>query len=215
MNNYHAILKHPYNDISGVAQHWASRAHTFMVAEHPAEGKTKVVHCHILIIGSPVKKNELRKKAKEIYPALSGDSRILESYTDISGTKTTPDKSGATYLLKGEISRLKFSKNFSQEELDKAVSAGYNPNKAKTSNTTAKSKQSERRVLYEEMMKELPDVSYSAQQVFKAILTVLTRNYKGASESSVISYYGMIVENFDDLKQSYVSKLVERVSPRF
>lgn len=215
MNNYHAILKHPYSDVSGVVKCWASRAQALLAAEHPAEGQTEKIHVHVLVLGFPVKKNEMRKKAKDIFPALSGDSHIYDYYEDDDKVRHTPDRKGAIYLLKGEMPRLRFSKNFSQEELDKAVSEGFNPNKAKTSNITAKSKKTERRVLYEEMMKELPDVSYSSQQVFKAILTVLSRNYKGASESSVISYYGMIVENFDDLKQSYVSKLVERVSPRF
>lgn len=215
MNNYHAILKHPWTDVSGVVEHWASRAKSLFATEHPAEGKTKVVHVHILILDSEVQKNELRKKAQRIFPALSTDSRILKTYKDLSGNEHSCDRKGIIYLMKGEVHRVRYNKNFSPAEVEAAVRAGFNPNKP--SNKTAKSqKKSERRELYEEMLKELKEKgAYSSQQVFSQIISTLRKYYKGCSESSIMSYYGMLMEDFDNLKVSYVSKLVERVTPKF
>lgn len=111
----------------------------YAAAEHPAEGETARIHCHILIYGFPGKTESLRRKFEKLFPDLNGDARrILNYYKDRQKVKHLVDRKGLVYILKGQKERLKSFNGFTEQEIDEAVAAWVEYPSNKTANSSNK-----------------------------------------------------------------------------
>lgn len=119
MNYYHACIFAQYAELAGVVGVWEKKCASLYVVEHPAEGKTKRIHCHFLI-ETESGENWFRESAKEVM----GDFIKRGNYW-IAKRVQKGEHSGKpisrsltlTYMLKGKLPG-KFVKNFSNEEVE-------------------------------------------------------------------------------------------------
>lgn len=119
MKYYHACIFAQYTELEGVVDVWKTKSNSLYVVEHPADGKTKRIHCHFLI-ETESGENWFRESAKEImgefikrgnYWIATRVQKGEHSGKPIDRTQTL------TYMLKGKFVG-KFAKNFSKEEVD-------------------------------------------------------------------------------------------------
>lgn len=89
----------------------------FMVVEHPADGKTKRIHCHILMIQCSVKKEQFRRYYHNF--GFTDDHWITDKVISEGEFKGEPisRQETAKYMIKGKHPVL-LSKNFSNEEVE-------------------------------------------------------------------------------------------------
>lgn len=125
-DNIHAIIFKPFQDISGITSFWSETCEMFAVAQHPAEGKTKRIHCHILIINPSKKRNAYNEDLHKFFPGINGKSDFRLCIKTQDTKEPIRLKPGLRYILKGDISRLRFSKNISKELLDEAIASWVN-----------------------------------------------------------------------------------------
>jgi len=90
----------PYADISGIFDHWALHCKQLIVYEHPADLKVRRTHCHILIIGSDIQEEALKRKFKKFYPHI--DTTKGNSFWKWASEYGTPGLSFITYMAKGK-----------------------------------------------------------------------------------------------------------------
>lgn len=145
--NLHVILFHPYDVVKDLCQEWASKCQTFAVAEHPAEGNTQRIHCHVLIIEPTVKREALDRAKRKLFPTWKGttDSKIM---TSVQSSKDPISRQGLWYLMKGQKDRLKFYKNFSELEVEEALKY-FDPGQAKRESQLKKSEKIKQKSLWD------------------------------------------------------------------
>lgn len=114
--NFHAVVFRPFSDISGVFQKWMEKCNDFMVVEHPADGKTKRIHCHVLMVGCSVKKEQFRRYYHNF--GFTDDHWITDKVIagEFKGEPISRQDT-AKYMIKGKHLVL-LSKNFSNQEVE-------------------------------------------------------------------------------------------------
>lgn len=115
----HACVFARFQDLSGLTDVWEKKCDSLLVVEHPAEGKTKRVHCHFLIeTGSG--ENWFRDKGKEVlneYFKRGNYWIALRVQKGDHAGKLIEREYTATYMLKKTLTP-SFAKNFSPEEVE-------------------------------------------------------------------------------------------------
>lgn len=124
MTYLHACIFAKYADLSGIVGVWEKKCASLCVVEHPADGKTKRIHCHFLI-ENQANENWFRDEAKKIM----GDYIKRGNYWIASRVQKgehagEPISRQPTliYMLKGKF-YAKFAKNFSEQEMEEARQA--------------------------------------------------------------------------------------------
>lgn len=117
-NVLHVIVFKCYNDVSGVMERIIHKCDSLLVGQHPAEGKTKRIHCHAMVVGYKHTTQHMRDYiSDEIFGGANGRGNfsVLERIKE----KPRPfydEGILGTYILKGERPRLKFT-NYSEERI--------------------------------------------------------------------------------------------------
>lgn len=126
--NYHTIIHKPYSELTDISVLWADTCQAYAIAEHEADDEVPRTHCHILMIGCNHKKDYYQKKLALAFVGING-RKDFRFNTQTHNTKDPITKKGLWYLMKGDAGALKFSKNFSNEEVEEAL-RHYDPQKA-------------------------------------------------------------------------------------
>lgn len=112
-----------YQDVSGVLMSWLDKCEQILAVEHPADGKTKRVHCHILLVEPSVNNDQLQKPLRKMN--LKGNTDFMFSFVVTKGRyKGEPYKRDETvkYFIKGRY-EVKLNKGFQTEELEELKSS--------------------------------------------------------------------------------------------
>jgi len=111
----------PFSDCSGAIQAWFNRAESGVCYEHEADEEVNQTHIHIVLFGSPVGDEQLKKMFRlmcHIPGKGNGFWSYKSSYRDRNTKAEVPVDEGAiTYASKG-ILRPKLVKLFSQEKVE-------------------------------------------------------------------------------------------------
>lgn len=116
----HACIFAPYADASGVIHEWATKCHAMLVVEHPADGKTKRVHSHVVMGGTTAKDDWYREHARQIMPDFikRGNYWIASKVADGEHKGKPIDyQLTAVYMFKGKYAA-KYSKNNSPADIE-------------------------------------------------------------------------------------------------
>ena len=111
MNSYAPRLSVSYAEFEPVAQLWADICQQIVVYEHEADASVNRTHIHVLIIGSEVKAEQLKRIFKKTLPDIKASGNEFWKWESKFGT---PDESFITYMSKGHL-RPKYLKNISEE----------------------------------------------------------------------------------------------------
>jgi len=151
--NIHAIIHKPFEDLSGLVKFWDTQCEAIAVAQHDKDSKVPRIHCHILIINPVKKTNAFNEDIKKFIPGHDGrkDSRLS---IKTQNEKKPISRQGLWYLVKGQESRLKFSNNFSNQEIEDAIKL-YDPNKAKRTSDKPKNEKKEKKPNQWEIIEEI------------------------------------------------------------
>lgn len=114
MPNYAPRVAMAYQDISGVVSKWASLCQQVIVYEHEADSKVKKTHVHLLMLGSSVKEEALKRLFHKDIKGLKGGNDLW-SWSH-KGCKD-PDLQFITYMSKGRL-HPKFQQNISDEVVE-------------------------------------------------------------------------------------------------
>lgn len=121
---WHGCIFLPYEDISGIARLWSQKCNAFALVQHPADGKTKRVHCHMMLVNPTIEVDSFQKLMKRngINPG-RGQHWIAKTVMkgEYKGQKYNK-KDLLKYMLKGKL-RLLFEKDISPAEVEEAVSS--------------------------------------------------------------------------------------------
>lgn len=116
----HACIFAAYAELGNLVGVWADKCSSFAVVEHPADGKTKRVHCHFLMESSMADDDPFRSSGKKEL----GDFFKRGNYWIASRVQKGPHAGKLlekpqtlVYMLKGKFTP-KFAKNISQEEVE-------------------------------------------------------------------------------------------------
>lgn len=110
-----------YEDLRPLINVWETKCESMVVVQHPPDGKTKRIHCHILI-DSASGENWFREAGKatigEFFKRGNYWLALRVQKGEFAGK---PISRGHTlvYMIKGKY-EVKFAKNFSKEELDES-----------------------------------------------------------------------------------------------
>lgn len=119
---HHAIrVTLPYQDCSGIISRWSDRSARVVVYQHDADEEVSKTHVHLGLYGCEVKAEAL----KRMWPDAPGKGNEFWSFKEAS----VEAAKYITYMSKG-ILRAKYTKNFSQEELENSRLAWVEPVKA-------------------------------------------------------------------------------------
>lgn len=134
----HLIIFKCYNDISGVMQHISGLSDNILLGQHPAEGKTKRIHCHAMVVGYKyTKQHMIDLLSQRIFGGESGRGNFSVLEKTVQRPRVNYDEEIlATYILKGEISRLQIT-NYTEEFIQRIITlwgAGRRQPPAATSN---------------------------------------------------------------------------------
>lgn len=124
---WHACVFMPFTDISGLAQLWSQSCDTFALVQHPADGKTKRIHCHMLLGNCKIKPDSLhaqRLKMGITTPRISWISEKVQK-GEFKGKEYTVDQL-LKYMLKGKHNPLVL-KNISQDLVQTSVNDWIEP----------------------------------------------------------------------------------------
>lgn len=118
----HLIIFKCYNDISGVMQHISGLSDNLLLGQHPAEGKTKRIHCHAMVVGYRfTKQHMIDLLSKQIFGGESGRGNFSVLEKTVQRPRVNYDEEIlATYILKGEISRLRIT-NYTEEFIQRII----------------------------------------------------------------------------------------------
>lgn len=123
---WHGMVRMPFEDLSGLATVWAAKCDFFAIAQHEADDEVDITHCHMMI-GSPV----LKKDSYQAYMSKMNIRPGKGNHWIMDKTQKTKQPYSRSklleYLIKGDPSRLKFSKNISPAEVEAAASAWVEP----------------------------------------------------------------------------------------
>lgn len=135
---FHACVFSPYEDCSGIVRAWEPRCSSLLVVQHPAEGKTKRVHCHFLIETMTAGENWFRDKAKEVMGEYIKRGNYWLATRVQKGEhagKLISRFETLKYLTRKDFPVV-FEKNFSPAELEEARTAWVDPVKDDTNSTS-------------------------------------------------------------------------------
>ena len=117
MPDYCLRIHHPYEDAKRIFAAFALRCDKLVVYEHPADGKTKRIHCHALLTGTNVDKKQLRNVAEGTHSVdVKGNGNMA-----FSEDEWDQDMHFVTYMSKGKWDP-KYYKGFSEEDITTAKS---------------------------------------------------------------------------------------------
>lgn len=138
MKIYHACIFVPYAELQPVVNVWEKKCFSMLVVEHPADGKTKRIHCHILI-ETESGENWFRDEAKKIMSEFikRGNYWIATRVQKGEHAGKMLDKHATiVYQLKGKYTP-NFVKNITDQELEESRQAWVESDKAdKTGDNT-------------------------------------------------------------------------------
>lgn len=121
----HGCIFAPYEVCKDIASVWAEKCTSLLVAEHPADGKTKRVHCHFMIDTTLADDNPFREAGKKCMKEFfkRGNMWIASRVQKGEHQGQVLDKGKVmVYILKGKYAP-KFLKNISDQEVDEARQA--------------------------------------------------------------------------------------------
>lgn len=116
---YHGCIFTQYTAIQDVISVWEKKCDRICVAEHPADGATKRIHCHILIESSQ-DVERFRESGKEVMKEFFKRGNYWFATKVQKGEhagKPIDFDLGLVYILKGKFAP-KYSKNISDELLE-------------------------------------------------------------------------------------------------
>lgn len=231
MNSYHAIVFRPYESIKNLIEAWGALCKSIAVAEHPAEGRTKRIHCHILMIECDVKPNSLNETKRKLYNDLEGvkNSKIM---IETQKEKLPITRQGLVYLLKGDRARLKYEKLFSPAEIEEAVASWVKPTQTEADSRTNPeekpknhweiieeirkeyreiyyTKSSER--LFTGMMRDDIKISYNTEKLFKILMKKLDKYHIKTSVFDVERWYVTCLRDDSDYQETLYEKVKSKL----
>lgn len=118
---FHACVFMQYEDLRPLATVWAQKCDSMVIVQHPPDGQTKRIHCHILMETS-TGENWFRDSGKSTIGEFMkrGNYWIATRVQKGEHAGKPIDRSlTLTYMIKGKYP-VNFSKNFSQQELDES-----------------------------------------------------------------------------------------------
>lgn len=111
----------PYDEVQSFIDTWSAKITSLLVYEHEADEKVKTTHCHFLIQDSEVQDEQLKRYARQKFPALKGNGSWAWKVYDPEKGKTY-----ISYMTKGNLA-CKFNKNFSPDLLERSRLAWVEP----------------------------------------------------------------------------------------
>lgn len=81
MPDYAVRITYPYEKIAQLVSAWALRSETMAVYEHPADGKVKRTHCHMIVTGTNVDKKQLRNIASKFVEVKGNENCSFKEFT--------------------------------------------------------------------------------------------------------------------------------------
>lgn len=114
--NYTVRITLSYQDLSGVVARWADKCQRCICYEHEADEEIRQTHVHMILEGSTVQDEALKRSSK-----LSGKGNEFWSWKQYDGSRTF-----VTYMTKGKYAP-KFLKNYSPAEVEEARKAWSEP----------------------------------------------------------------------------------------
>lgn len=132
--NYAPRITRFFTDVSNALQEWCNLSQRFLVVQHNADEKVKQTHLHIAIWGSDIKEEALKRKFNShMTEKLSGNedwkwtSKKYPNFPAFDRDFIEPANNGEEqirkyikYCLKGDLSRVRMSKNISKELMEAA-----------------------------------------------------------------------------------------------
>jgi len=118
----HACIFATYDVLKTLTELWAEKCTSLLVAEHPADGKTKRIHCHFMIEHDLADDNPFRESGKKILKEFfkRGNYWIASRVQKGEHQGETLDKfKTMVYILKGKYTP-SFTKNISHNEVEQA-----------------------------------------------------------------------------------------------
>lgn len=115
MNSYAPRLSISYAEFEPVAPLWAEYAQQMAVYEHEADASVRRTHIHVLILGSSVKAEQLKRIFKKTLPKYEASGG--NDFWKWESKYGTPNEGFLQYMPKG-ILRPKYLKNFSDESVE-------------------------------------------------------------------------------------------------
>lgn len=120
MPDYAIRVTLPFEDCSGSILAWFGRASSGVVYEHEADADIKQTHIHIVLFGSQVEDEQLKRMFRLLCKTPgkgNGFWSFKETYLDEDKVERPIDEGAITYASKGNL-QPKYSKLFSQEQLE-------------------------------------------------------------------------------------------------
>jgi len=219
---WHGYIRRQFKDVSGVFVAWSNKCERILVGEHDPHDEETSIHCHILIVNSKVKKEQLQRIQKEFLPGLAkNDHWIMELTQGKKDKERIPYKTSylAPYVLKGNAA--KYSLNFSEEELEFSRLAWVPPKKPGEIQSTIifvkppKRKDTRKEMLLQmtEQYLQMPEADQDKKhKVVILICKVLRLHGHGINKYHVREYYHALKFDADDPFCETVSACVQLLS---
>lgn len=155
---WHGMIRLPYEDLIAVADLWSQHCQSFAIAEHEPDEEVEVRHCHMLMEHPDWKKNTFQKAMKDLGVNPGKGNHWIMDKVHGGDHKGEPYKRHELlmYLMKGEATRLKMSKNIPPAEIEAAAASWVEP-KLGTSTPPATSKKQDKQEKKKDEITELAE----------------------------------------------------------
>lgn len=133
---WHACIFRGFADVKSLGGLWQTKCDALAIAQHPAEGRTRRVHCHFAIVAPKDKMDTMRKQIRDAGFKGRGNywitDIVMEGKHAGEPLRFTPL---LKYITKGSSFNVKFQHNVSNEMVDYAASLWKNksPDKVESS----------------------------------------------------------------------------------
>lgn len=107
------IVRLPFQDCSGFVSYLSQRCEKVLCGEHPADGKAKVVHCHIMLVNPKVSHKAIEKERTKLIKG-AGNSLMLKT------EKTRQDYDSmllGAYITKGNVDYVKYYSGYAHHDI--------------------------------------------------------------------------------------------------
>jgi len=122
MPNHAPRISLSYADASGVLQAWSQSCQQIIAYEHEADAECSRTHLHVLMCGSSVKSEALKRQLYKLLPQEHRKGNDLWSWEHDDWKKKNPgkeyDEGMITYMAKGTLRPI-FNKNFPADIVEK------------------------------------------------------------------------------------------------